>query len=280
MTGVKAHTLRAWEKRYGICRPYRDANNVRQYCEKDLQHLIKISHLNHLGYKISVIAELSPVELDSLYEECTQLGQSDCCILDKLILAIEKTQESKLYMLLKERLDHLGIQGFATQIWEPMQKRLGLLVLSGGFHKIHLRLFDQIVERLIETENVALMMNNEVCQGSALLINTCGKSTSILHHMVKRVLIKMQRDVVSLSLCQSDWHGLENILKKRTFHQILIHYQSQEFSSAPPYAELDKWILDDVEVIIYGSNMEIRGLPDRWKNPEMSDLLRYLQSLN
>ena len=276
LTGIKAHTLRIWEKRYDVCHPVRDANNIRKYTEEDLQHLIKISHLNNLGHKISSIACLPQHELDRLYQDSLSLGNSGCCILDKLTLAVEKTQESKLYALLKDRLDKVGIQGFAKLIWEPMQERLGFLILSKGLSKIHLRLFDQIVERLLEAENIERMVNDKVCHGSALLINTCGKSTSVFHHMTKRILIENHMDVVSLSLCQSDWVSLESILKNRTFHHIFIHYQTKEFSSPPPYQEVDKWIKPEVGVVIYGSDINQDQLPNAWLHMDMPALLNYI----
>lgn len=275
-TGVKAHTLRTWEKRYGICKPVRDVNNTRKYTETDLQHLIKISYLNKRGHRISSIACLPDDDIDRLYRGSLTNSDSGCCVLDKLTLAVEKTQESKLYVLLKERLEKLGVQGFAKSIWEPMQERLGFLVLSGGLHKIHLRLFDQIVERLLEADNIDLMLNDEICNGSALLINTCGKSTSVFHHITKRILIENHIDVVSLSLCQSDWTSLTSILKNRNFHQVFIHYQTKEFSSPPPYHEVDSWIAKDVEVIIYGSDLDKQLLPERWRHLEMMHLLNYI----
>ncbi len=279
LTGVKAHTLRIWEKRYGICHPQRDANNVRHYQESDLQHLIKVSHLNNAGHKISSIACLGRERLDDLYKESFVLGNSGCCILDKLTLAIEKTQESKLYVLLKERLDKLGIEEFTAKIWEPVQERLAFLILSGGLHRIHLKLFDQIVERLIETENTELMLSNDMCKGSALLINTCGNSTSMFHQMVKRLLIENKMDVVSLNLCQSDWASLESILLNRKFHQVYIHYQSKEFSSPPPYQKIDNWISDHMKVIIYGSSIDSHPIPSRWNYFEMNELMNYISSM-
>lgn len=274
-TGVKAHTLRIWEKRYQVCEPIRDEHNTRTYTEEHLQRLIKISHLNNCGHKISAIASLPCVKVDELYDSSLSHG-SGCCVLDKLTMAVEKTHESRLYILLKERLDKLGIQGFAKAIWEPMQERLGFLVLSGGLHKIHLRLFDQIVERLLDSEYIDQVLNDNICNGSALLINTCGNSTSVMHHITKRMLSDNHVDVISLTVCQSDWPSLQTILQNRAFHQVFVHYQSSEFGSPPQYDELDKWIPQSTQVIIYGSSLDEDLLPIRWRYFEFSTLLNYI----
>ena len=268
--------MRTWEKRYGVCRPERDEHNVRQYAEADLQLLIKISYLNQNGHRISSLADLSKAQLNNLYERRIELGDSGCGFIDKLTLAIEKTQESVLYELLSKRLDQLGIDEFAQRIWEPMQKRLSFLILSGGLHRTHLKLFDQTVERLLESENAKRISARAICLGSALLINTCGKSPSIWHHMVKYHLIENKVDIVGLTLCQSDWSSLESILKQRRFNQIFIHYQAKEFKSPPPYDELDQWIDDDVTIILYGSDFEGQSIPDRWKQIAIGEVLNYI----
>ncbi len=278
-TGVKAHTIRIWEKRYCICKPSRDANNIRQYDEDDLQHLIKVSHLKEQGHKISAIACLSTAELDQLYSLSVN-SNSGCCIQDKLTIAVQKTQESKLYSLLKQQLDVLGIKAFVHSIWEPMQERLGFLVLSGALHKVHIRLFDQIVERILESENIDLMLGHAICKGSALMINTCGRSSSVFHHLTKRLLIEKHIDVLSLSLCQSDWDSLSIILQNRMFHHIFIHYKSAEYASPPPCDMLDEWLTDQTKVILYGSKDAQFQLPVGWMNLEVDEVLTYVTSID
>ena len=41
LTGIKAHTIRIWEKRYSLLSPKRTDSNIRYY---DLASLIKIKH--------------------------------------------------------------------------------------------------------------------------------------------------------------------------------------------------------------------------------------------
>jgi len=55
-SGIKAHTLRIWEKRYQLIVPKRTDSNIRYYDETDLQRLMDVSLLYRKGYKISKIA--------------------------------------------------------------------------------------------------------------------------------------------------------------------------------------------------------------------------------
>lgn len=64
LSGIQAHTLRIWEKRFDLLHPMRSGNNVRYYSHKDLQKLLNIAALYHQGYKISRIASLTEADLE------------------------------------------------------------------------------------------------------------------------------------------------------------------------------------------------------------------------
>jgi DNA-binding transcriptional MerR regulator len=66
LSGIKAHTIRIWEKRYKILEPMRTDTNIRVYDIHNLQKLLNISTLHTFGYKISTIAKI-PEERFSLY---------------------------------------------------------------------------------------------------------------------------------------------------------------------------------------------------------------------
>ena len=51
LSGIKAHTLRIWEQRYGILKPTRTDTNIRCYCNEELKNLLNVSLLNNNGYK-------------------------------------------------------------------------------------------------------------------------------------------------------------------------------------------------------------------------------------
>ncbi|MBK9932783.1 MAG: MerR family transcriptional regulator [Cytophagaceae bacterium] len=58
LSGIKAHTLRIWEKRYELFSPVRDENNIRSYDLASLQKLFNVVFLLNQGMKISHIAEM------------------------------------------------------------------------------------------------------------------------------------------------------------------------------------------------------------------------------
>ena len=63
ISGIKAHTIRIWEKRYSLLLPNRTDTNIRFYSPESLQKLLNIVLLNNNNFKISKIAEMSEEDL-------------------------------------------------------------------------------------------------------------------------------------------------------------------------------------------------------------------------
>jgi len=75
ISGIKAHTIRIWEKRYDLFTPERLDSNYRTYGEEDLKKLLNITLLYKNGYKISKIAKLD--ESDFKYEVKKNIDELD-----------------------------------------------------------------------------------------------------------------------------------------------------------------------------------------------------------
>lgn len=66
LTGVRAHTLRIWEKRYQSLIPHRTATNIRYYDGEQVRKLLNISALQQQGYKISALMGMGENEINAL----------------------------------------------------------------------------------------------------------------------------------------------------------------------------------------------------------------------
>lgn len=71
LSGVKAHTIRIWEKRYGLLLPDRSDTNIRAYDINNLQKLLNIALLVDHGYKISKLADMSQQQVFQLTRQLT-----------------------------------------------------------------------------------------------------------------------------------------------------------------------------------------------------------------
>jgi DNA-binding transcriptional MerR regulator len=131
LCGIKAHTLRAWEQRYGLLRPKRTDANVRYYTEEDLKHLLNVVQLMKNGWKISAIAKLNPAELE---EEIIKLAQTQSgnVPLDALTMAMLELDEVKFERMLVNYIKKVGFARTMLEVIQPFLERISLLWLTGG----------------------------------------------------------------------------------------------------------------------------------------------------
>ena len=69
LTGINAHTLRAWERRYNFLLPERSDTNIRFYTDAQLKSLLNIGILVRNGHRISTIDKMSQKEINELVRE-------------------------------------------------------------------------------------------------------------------------------------------------------------------------------------------------------------------
>jgi len=68
LSGIKAHTIRIWEKRYNVLQPMRTDTNIRLYSLTSLQKLLNITLLHDYGYKISKISTFPEDKIPELVQ--------------------------------------------------------------------------------------------------------------------------------------------------------------------------------------------------------------------
>ena len=62
-TGLSAHVIRAWEKRYRCIQPGRTATGRRLYSDNDIRHLVLLQQATRCGHRIAQLSELDDKSL-------------------------------------------------------------------------------------------------------------------------------------------------------------------------------------------------------------------------
>ncbi len=132
LTGIKAHTIRIWEQRYGLIEPKRTKTNIRYYCDADLKRLINIALLNRQGVKISKIATLSPQEIAEQASSISECNLEYDTQLDTLTIAMIELDEYKFDHVLTTNIDTIGFERTLVSVIYPFLERLSLLWLTGS----------------------------------------------------------------------------------------------------------------------------------------------------
>ncbi len=147
LSGVKAHTLRIWEKRYGILAPKRTATNVRYYLDGDLMTLLNISLLNKQGIKISKIAEMSPCEIQKKVAEISEIDESFEGQLDALTISLLELDEEKALKIIDKNIEQLGFRETMLEVIYPLLDKLVLMWLSGSVSAVHEKFVTHLIKR-------------------------------------------------------------------------------------------------------------------------------------
>lgn len=113
ITGIGVHTLRAWEKRYGVVKPERSSSGRRYYSDDDIEKLKLIATLNKTGEQISQIAKLS---FDELTLKVGNLSEKD-------LYPEEDDKLATSLFILKQAFD-LQVQDVLFHEFENMNEEL------------------------------------------------------------------------------------------------------------------------------------------------------------
>jgi len=145
LSGIKAHTLRVWEKRYDIFSPTRTDTNIRFYNDEDLRKLLNIAILNKHGLKISHIANLAPEdickEVEALY--C----KDDDSIIKELIADMISINEDAFHEKADNYIDVHGMEAFMLQLVYPFMERIGVLWITGTINPAQEHFISNIVRQ-------------------------------------------------------------------------------------------------------------------------------------
>lgn len=156
ISGIKAHTIRVWEKRYKLIEPKRTSTNIRYYSEGDLRRLLNISILNHHGLKISAIAEMDESDIRKRVMDLSIDGKSNEMQIDNFVSAMLELNELKFLNILSGNIVKLGFENSVEQVLFPLIERVYYLwqtgtVLSAQMNFIH-TLIRQKIAVAIENE--------------------------------------------------------------------------------------------------------------------------------
>lgn len=131
ITGIKAHTIRMWEKRYNAVEPERTSTNIRYYKDCDLKKLLNISTLNKHGIKISHIIKMRDEEINDKILEISNTGSDYESYINSLVVSMIEINEDGFEKILSNTLLKMGFERTVTHVLYPFLEKIGILWLIG-----------------------------------------------------------------------------------------------------------------------------------------------------
>lgn len=148
-TGLTAHVLRAWEKRYAAVCPTRSESGRRVYSDLDIHRLKLLSRVTRQGHPIGSVATLPDEVLETLAKQTTispaerpRAGKGGSnrersAIVRDCIAAIQGFDADGLNRILKRTVLEAGYTAVVRQVVAPLAQRLGELWSDGVLQTSH-----------------------------------------------------------------------------------------------------------------------------------------------
>jgi DNA-binding transcriptional MerR regulator len=134
LTGIKAHTIRIWEKRYQLIEPERTSTNIRYYSDGDLKKLLNVSTLNRNGLKISSIVTMNNDEINERIMEISETSHDSDNQIEQLIVAMIDLDEQRFERVLSTSVIKIGFDDTVVKVLYPFFEKIGLLWQIGTIY--------------------------------------------------------------------------------------------------------------------------------------------------
>jgi len=160
--GIKAHTIRIWEKRYHLLEPERTETNIRTYNIENLKKLLNVSFLVNYGYKISRISKLTEKEI---YTYVTNIVSNQTTV-DRSLNTLKIAMLNFNAPLFVETLNTLNkkftFSNLFYDILLPFLNDVGMLWQVNSINSTHEHFATNIIRQKLWTEIDRLQQKKEV----------------------------------------------------------------------------------------------------------------------
>jgi MerR family transcriptional regulator, light-induced transcriptional regulator len=273
LTGIKAHTIRIWEKRYGIISPERTETNIRFYNEDDLQRLLNIAFLNKNGLKISLISEMTDTEVQTEVARLSENPGAEEGYLSDLIKAISDLDEDRVEKNLNACILKLGFEQSFQLVVFPLIVKINLLRQIGKISSCQERFVSNLIRHKLVVAIDGMTGSNDSSEECYLLYLPAGLYDEISLLYANYLLRKAGHHVIylgpsipidhlrSLSNLQAIDHVMVSVNKDYTDKEIVI-YAGKLVEIFPGKIIYLILIGSDIQVDLPGDIVKIASYPE------------------
>lgn len=151
LSGIKAHTIRIWEKRYNLLQPERTDTNIRTYALSDLQKLLNVVFLTENRYKISKIAQYSSVEIAAIVAQIVSeksIGNENHAI-NSFKIAMMNFDQNLFYKTYNTLLEVKTFEEIFYESFLPLLHEIGLLWQTDTINPSHEHFIFNLIKQKI-----------------------------------------------------------------------------------------------------------------------------------
>jgi DNA-binding transcriptional MerR regulator len=276
LSGISAHTIRIWERRYNALSPLRSAGNTRLYDDDQLRRLLNIASLNQSGLKISNICRLSQTEMDDLIQKEIDKTISPESHYEYYISQLIKYgflyDELQVEQLLARCIADYAVEGTYRYVIYPLLVRLGLMWGKDSVCPSQEHFLSNVIRQKLFSAIDSLPVN-PVPKSSWLLFLPEDEDHDIGLLLASYMLRSAGHKVTYLG-AKVPLSAVKNVLSKIDVdHALLFMTRTRPATDAAAYLEILKKIFKETPACISGNARLISGL-------DLGKSLRWLHNLS
>lgn len=162
-SGIKAHTIRIWEKRYNLFEPKRTDSNIRYYDMDSMLKLLNVSLLYNNGIKISKIALLSDDKMALSVKAHVFKDGFESNALNSFKLAMLNFDEGLFNQTYNSLISQTSFRTIFTEIFIPFLSEIGILWQVHSITPAHEHFITNLIKQkiLINIEKLQFLQPNK-----------------------------------------------------------------------------------------------------------------------
>ena len=156
LSGIKAHTIRIWEKRYELLSPERTSTNIRTYNLESLQKLLNITLLYNNGHKISKIAKIPEENIPLMVREIVSKNSIKNHAISAFKLAMINFDQTLFISTYNSIIVDRTFREVFKDVFIPFLNEIGLLWQTDSISPAHEHFVTSLIKQKIvsNTENL------------------------------------------------------------------------------------------------------------------------------
>lgn len=156
LSGIKAHTIRIWEKRYNVLQPMRTDTNIRLYDLASLQKLLNITLLHDYGYKISKISAYPEDQIPVMVREIVSSKSAKNHAITAFKMAMMNFDQELFFNTYNWLSEEKSFKEIFNQVFIPLLEELGLLWQTDTITPAHEHFISYLIKQkvLVNTEKL------------------------------------------------------------------------------------------------------------------------------
>ncbi len=169
LSGIKAHTIRIWEKRYALLDPNRTDTNIRSYSDHDVRRILNVAMLVKNGYKISSVASFDEEKLQNEVIRINRNANDPDKDIDQLLFHTVNLDTFGFESMVDKIIGELGFSKTIQQVIFPFFERIGILWQAGSIFTAHEHFVSNLIRNRLIGET-AKFVNKEASKSALFFL--------------------------------------------------------------------------------------------------------------